>query len=110
MIEVADSTLAFADKNILDKDVAICFGKRILHQIKDSGKSANLIAIDDASGFGPSLYGIGSYGGYIGLMNRIPTLPDCGVDGAIPQKAALRDLLLALPYTTKAAVDTVAAM
>jgi hypothetical protein len=45
MVEVAGSTSAFADEHIPDKDVARCFGQRILYRITDSGTSANLIAI-----------------------------------------------------------------
>jgi len=110
IVDVAGSTSTFTDEHIPDKDVACCFGQRILYRITDSGTSANLIAIADATGFGSSLYGVGSYGGYMGLMNRISTLPDSSTDGAIPQEAGLRDRLLALPYITKAAVGTTAAI
>ena len=108
--DVAGSDSKYTDEHIPDKAVADCFGPRILYRITDSGTSANLIAMADATGFGSSLYGVGSYGGYTGLMNRISTLPTCNTYGAIPQEAGLRDRLLALPYVTKAAVDTAAAI
>jgi hypothetical protein len=109
-IDVAGSDSKYTDEHIPDKAVADCFGQRILYRITDSGTSANLIAMADATGFGSSLYGVGSYGGYTGLMNRVSTLPTCNTYGGIPQEAGLRDRLLALPYVTKAAVDTAAAI
>ena len=108
-VERAGSRPEFVDKFIPDEDVARCFGGRILYRITDSGTSANLIAIADASGLGSTLYGVGSYGGYTGKMNLISTLSDAESSGAQPRDPAIGDHLLALPYMTKAAVGTDAA-
>ena len=104
--EVAGSDHNFTDRAIPDKTIASCFNNRILYRITDSGTSANLIALADASRIGTTLYGVGSYGGYMGKLNYLSTLPDCTNYGASVHDPAIGDHLLALPYTTKDIVDT----
>lgn len=106
MTEVAGSDRTFSNREIPDKVVARCFNQRIIYRITDSGTSANAIANADASTFGTTLYGIGSYGGFGGKLNYLSTLPDASSDGGSGHDPDIEEYLLALPYMTKSTVDT----